>query len=554
MSINSQYSLSPGSVIGSPALNAMTDITPLPSPIMSEETTSMWKKGHTRPGSSGSLSSLRENAQVNNFSGQIPSASTSRASSTKKKKSYNSLMPAAVEASGIQSQNKKRHDSAHSRHRSLSEYIPEPMHNVRPRNTTLSTGSNLQEVNFENPLHREKHLAEQRGFISHHGEQQPPQTSFPTPPPSNRSISESEPDEIMRDEEPNLEPSSTMTVRDQISGSKLQYREVKPLGQGTFSRVILGTKQCLPPSAVVDEEHEIQLDPKELAALKIVEHGPAGGADEERMELSLKREVEIMRSIHHPSLIHLKAYGINEQESIMVLGYCPGGDLFELASEHQDVLSPQFVQRIFAELVSAVSYLHGKNIVHRDLKLENVLVNVHRSSLRSIQEPITYPTSIVTLTDLGLSREIDPANPMLTTRCGSEDYAAPEILLSQSYDGRATDAWALGVLLYALMEGRLPFDPPPPKPGSRVRSRGRAAHRIARCEWIWSRFGDADGDWDEAAGKGWEEARDIVDGLLRKVNRGRFSLADLTDKAWVKAGIQVPGGIKRGYEDDDESS
>jgi protein-serine/threonine kinase len=182
------------------------------------------------------------------------------------------------------------------------------------------------------------------------------------------------------------------------------------------------------------------------------------------------------------------------------------------------------------------------------LTIIDVLVNMQPEKLFAIRNPQAHPTPLITLTDLGLSRYIPqpPTSPLLTTRCGSEDYAAPEILLSQPYDGRTTDAWALGVLLYALMEGRLPFDPPPPRPGAKVsRTRSRAAHRIARCDWIWSRFGDLDGEWDPLAGQGWEGGRDVVNGLLRKVNKGRWSMDQVHDFEWVRNGINVPGGLRR---------
>ena len=179
----------------------------------------------------------------------------------------------------------------------------------------------------------------------------------------------------------------------------------------------------------------------------------------------------------------------------------------------------KLIQRMFAELVSATTYLHANWIVHRDIKLENVLVNLSELALRSLDDPLTHPTPLVTLTDLGLSRKIPqpPDPPYLSTRCGSEDYAAPEILLGQPYDGRLTDGWALGVLLYALMEGRLPFDAPPGKP-----DRSRNTHRIARCDWIWCRFGDEDGEWDDARA-GSEEfagARVAVEGLLKEMDGG----------------------------------
>lgn len=170
--------------------------------------------------------------------------------------------------------------------------------------------------------------------------------------------------------------------------------------------------------------------------------------------------------------------------------------------------------------------------------------------MQALPSPTTHSTPLVTLTDLGLSRRIPPPpeSPLLTTRCGSEDYAAPEILLGQPYDGRQTDAWALGVLLYALIEGRLPFDPPPGKQG---RSRGRTAHRVARCEWGWWRFGDEDGEWDDSKteGEAWLPARRVVEGLLKKVSRGRISVDEIAQMEWTKTGIKVQGGLQPRAED-----
>lgn len=119
---------------------------------------------------------------------------------------------------------------------------------------------------------------------------------------------------------------------------------------------------------------EIKIDRKKLVAVKICEHGPKGGASEERVEMSLKRELEIMKSISHPSLVHLKAWSIEETRAILVLSYCPGGDLFEVASEHRNLLVPSLLRRMFSELVGAVRYLHERHIVHRDIKLESTLL------------------------------------------------------------------------------------------------------------------------------------------------------------------------------------
>jgi protein-serine/threonine kinase len=502
-----------------------------------------------RPGSSGSLSSVREEIRPGDIPGDASPARTS--STKKKKKGYMSLMPTAVEARSVKIQ-VDTNEANHARNRSLSEFKPEPMHNVRPRNVTLP-GSEVPALGEAPPvsqLHREEYLAEQRGMILPH----PVSVSsapLPTPPPSNRSVTESEGDEKPPEEDIFVE---YLTIR---SGKrKLQYRPVRPLGQGTFSKVVLATSEPFRGKVSLSETSEPSLNPKYLAAIKIVEHGPAGGADEERVELSLKREIELLRSISHPSIIHLKAFDCNATEALLVLTYCPGGDLFDLASQRRALLTTSIVQRIFAELVSAVSYLHSNLIVHRDIKLENVLLNILPDLLPTLASPDAaahYPHPLVTLGDLGLSRRIPPppASPLLSTRCGSEDYAAPEILLSQPYDGRATDAWALGVLLYALMEGRLPFDAPPGQKGG-GRGRSKAAHRIARCDWMWCQFGGEEGEWDERLGKGWEGARECVEGLLKKVSRGRLSVAQLSEMEYVRDGVRVEGGIRRLHGDGEE--
>lgn len=159
----------------------------------------------------------------------------------------------------------------------------------------------------------------------------------------------------------------------------------------------------------------------------------------------------------------------------------------------------------------------------------------------------TYGRAVVTLTDLGLSRRIPqpPENPLLHTRCGSEDYAAPEILMGQPYDGRATDAWALGVLLYAMMENRLPFDVLPGTRGDPAKLRSRTPHRISRLEWSWYRYADADGEWDPQKGAGMEGARACVESLLKR-NTKRASLDDIAATPWVRDAIDVPDGVKRG--------
>jgi len=174
------------------------------------------------------------------------------------------------------------------------------------------------------------------------------------------------------------------------------------------------------------------------------------------------------------------------------------------------------------------------------------LVNLPPAELADAkQDWTTYPYSVITLTDLGLSRFVAD-DEKLETRCGSDDYAAPEVILGQPYDGRAIDAWSLGVLLYALIESRLPFDPHP-NASDVQRMRSRTSHRIARVDWSWIKYAGDDGDHDADesmfAADGLTEAMNITEGLLKRA-RSRWPLDKVSEISWVKEGIQVSGGIK----------
>jgi protein-serine/threonine kinase len=137
--------------------------------------------------------------------------------------------------------------------------------------------------------------------------------------------------------------------------------------------------------------------------------------------------------------------------------------------------------------------------------------------------------------------------------------------MGQPYDGRATDAWSLGVLLYALLEARLPFDPPPAGPqgvdhAMQIRMRSRTSHRIARVEWRWFEYGagegeDGEGD-HEAEPKKFEDkgllgAMEVVEGLLKRA-RSRWPLSTVAQNEWVAGGVAVEGGIRFREEEEGE--
>ncbi|KAG1146867.1 hypothetical protein G6F37_004481 [Rhizopus arrhizus] len=212
------------------------------------------------------------------------------------------------------------------------------------------------------------------------------------------------------------------------------YRISKLLGVGAFSKVYIG--------------HHTKTE--QFCALKIIQKGKL--LNDPRIRSSIEREIGVLKYIYHTNIVRLEATMETEQFICIVLEYVEGGELFDLVQKmhYQSRLARQKVdettiKNLFLQLVKAVKWLHEHHIVHRDLKLENILIHKEDEQI------------VLKITDFGLARVVDPESPLLTTRCGSEEYAAPEILQGKGYDGKKTDTWALGIILYALLVGYLPF-------------------------------------------------------------------------------------------------
>ncbi len=355
-------SISTSSAMSSPGVGPLVDMSPLPSPISGWGSPDFGRKSTDEMDEPGS-----EPHSLAQPPTSTPESMGAERTSPKKRK----IPFIAPAANGQQAQIYNANSAAHARNRSLSDYIPDGMQVPKLRNIVVSSSGApyMSQQAFSPPedhMHREAHLAVQRGLAI---------PRPPTPPDSNRGRKSDELESLSTSPSPSLGPLPTYyEAKSFPSGKPKKWRSIRQLGQGQFSTVMLATSEMSTTGTQPgSSEAETNLNPKSLVAVKICEHGTAGGADEKKIEQSIKRELDILKSINHPSCVHLKAVSILDRQTLLFLNYCPGGDLYDLANTKLELLTPPLIRRIFAELVFAVQYLHRQYIVHRDIKLESML-------------------------------------------------------------------------------------------------------------------------------------------------------------------------------------
>ncbi|XP_046809808.1 serine/threonine-protein kinase MARK2 isoform X15 [Lucilia cuprina] len=200
-----------------------------------------------------------------------------------------------------------------------------------------------------------------------------------------------------------------------------KYKLIKTIGKGNFAKVKLAKHLPTGKEVAIKIIDKTQLNPGSLQ--------------------KLFREVRIMKMLDHPNIVKLFQVIETEKTLYLVMEYASGGEVFDYLVLHGRMKEKEARVK-FRQIVSAVQYCHQKRIIHRDLKAENLLLD---SELN------------IKIADFGFSNEFTPGSK-LDTFCGSPPYAAPELFQGKKYDGPEVDVWSLGVILYTLVSGSLPFD------------------------------------------------------------------------------------------------
>eukprot|EP00667_Euglena_gracilis_P003191 EG_transcript_3199 len=216
------------------------------------------------------------------------------------------------------------------------------------------------------------------------------------------------------------EATDEMTRAEQVMRAK--YRFGKTLGMGNFGTVKLAEDRATGVQWAVKvlNKHALKESTKQERVLK---------------------EIRILKLFCHPHVIKLQEVVDTPDNIMLVMEYIEWGNLLDYVLEYDPIPEPS-VRHLFQQLICGVEHIHYLRVVHRDIKLDNLLVD------RDLNLKIA---------DFGLSSAIADGS-FLWTSCGTPDYAAPELVSGRLYAGPEVDVWGCGVVLYALLCGRLPFD------------------------------------------------------------------------------------------------
>lgn len=209
-----------------------------------------------------------------------------------------------------------------------------------------------------------------------------------------------------------------------------------------------------------------------------------------------------MKLVQHPHVVRLYEVIDTQTKLYLVLEWGDGGDLYDYIMKHEGGLSEELAKKYFGQIVRAISYCHQLHVVHRDLKAENVV--------------FFEKLGVVKLTDFGFSNKFCPGQK-LETSCGSLAYSAPEILLGDSYDAPAVDIWSLGVILYMLVCGQLPFE---------KANDSETLTMIMDCKYTFPQYLSS-------------ECKSLISSMLVRDPTKRSTLAHIADHPWLKGHASI---------------
>jgi 5'-AMP-activated protein kinase catalytic alpha subunit len=242
------------------------------------------------------------------------------------------------------------------------------------------------------------------------------------------------------------------------------------------------------------------------------------------MNVQIKREITLMKMIHHKHVIEIKDVLATAKNIFIVLELVTGGEIFDKIVESKR-FNEEKARFYFKQLVDGMECCHSQGVVHRDLKPENLLLDSEGN---------------MKITDFGMANlymgdanaSAEQRTELLHTTCGTPNYVAPEVLTSQGYDGQKADIWSMGVILYVFLAGYLPFE------------EGTTAALFRKIQ-------AADFQYPSFFTNG---ARSLISSILVVDPANRLTLAKIKDHPWMKGSNGASSSKDRSSKDRSKSS
>ncbi|XP_061165692.1 testis-specific serine/threonine-protein kinase 1-like [Saccostrea echinata] len=262
-------------------------------------------------------------------------------------------------------------------------------------------------------------------------------------PPSNKkqkcAMVENPPDSQNLQHELEIMQGEVEAVEVRRSTDRCEAIKYRPTYRAVLAKRGLLVKQTLGSGSYSKVKFAYYLTgDRDRAAVKIVDRNKAPKDFQQRF---LPREIKIWPQLNHPNIVKLLDIFEDSRRVYMVLEFGENGDVLRYI-QRTGAIKEGMARNWTKQICEAVRYLHELNITHRDLKLENLLLDSNYN---------------IKICDFGFVKE-DPNRDLSKTYCGSKSYAAPEILKGEPYDTQKADIWAIGVILYIFVTGKMPFD------------------------------------------------------------------------------------------------
>ncbi|KAL5181727.1 Serine/threonine-protein kinase SRK2A [Glycine soja] len=279
-----------------------------------------------------------------------------------------------------------------------------------------------------------------------------------------------------------------------------RYETLKELGSGNFGVARLAKDK----------------ETGELVAIKYIERG-------KKIDANVQREIVNHRSLRHPNIIRFKEVFLTPTHLAIVLEYAAGGELFERICNAGRLSEDEVgcARFFFQQLISGVSYCHSMQICHRDLKLENTLLDGN-------------PAPRLKICDFGFSKSaLLHSQPKSTV--GTPAYIAPEVLSRKEYDGKVADVWSCGVTLYVMLVGAYPFEDPEDPKNFR-----KSIGRIMSVQY-------AIPDYVRVS----KECRHLISCIFVANPAKRISISEIKQHLWFRKNLprEIIEAERRGYEE-----